>query len=266
MASDVTVHMIVKNEENWVWFAIQSVLPWVKKIIIYDTGSTDATVDIIRTIESEKIVFEKRGQVTPKTLVDLRNEQIANTATRWFLLVDGDEIWTNKSSTELQTLLHKPSQNLSAVVTPTIVPVGDIYHRMAESTGKYQLLDKVGNFNIRAYRRRNGYSWEGIYPFESYADTLGKPVQQKPEELSLMQNPYWHMTHMRRSQLDMHRKRKLEIGKPNMVDVPEIFLITRPSIVPSPWQYFNTHEQMTALVLTPLLKLKRLLVGNKKAL
>jgi len=40
---NITAQMVVKNEENFVWFAIKSVLPYVKKFLITDTGSTDNT-------------------------------------------------------------------------------------------------------------------------------------------------------------------------------------------------------------------------------
>jgi len=40
MKDAITAHMIVKNEEQWVWYALQSILPYVDKVIVYDTGST----------------------------------------------------------------------------------------------------------------------------------------------------------------------------------------------------------------------------------
>ena len=97
----ITVHMVVKNEEQWVWFAVNSVLNFVDRIIIYDTGSTDRTLEILKSIKSSKIEFEEKGSVTPEKLVDLRNEQIKNTKTDWFMLLDGDEVWSEKSLTLL---------------------------------------------------------------------------------------------------------------------------------------------------------------------
>ena len=51
----LTVHCVVKNEEKWIWFAIESIRDIAKEIIIYDTGSTDNTVEIIKTIKDKKI-------------------------------------------------------------------------------------------------------------------------------------------------------------------------------------------------------------------
>ena len=48
--------MIVKNEDQWVFYAINSVLPYVDELIITDTGSTDHTLELIRSIHSPKII------------------------------------------------------------------------------------------------------------------------------------------------------------------------------------------------------------------
>ena len=51
----IWANCLIKNEERWVWYALQSVLPYVDKILVWDTGSTDNTVEIIKTIKSNKI-------------------------------------------------------------------------------------------------------------------------------------------------------------------------------------------------------------------
>jgi glycosyltransferase involved in cell wall biosynthesis len=56
MISGITVHMVVKNEDQWIWYSIQSVLQYVDKILITDTGSTDHTVEIIKSIKSPKLI------------------------------------------------------------------------------------------------------------------------------------------------------------------------------------------------------------------
>jgi len=51
----IVVHCLVKNEENFIWYAINSVLPFVDKIMIWDNDSTDKTIEIIKSIHSPKI-------------------------------------------------------------------------------------------------------------------------------------------------------------------------------------------------------------------
>ena len=50
---------LVKNEERFLWYAINSILPFVDKIMIWDTGSTDKTVEILKLITSPKISFKE---------------------------------------------------------------------------------------------------------------------------------------------------------------------------------------------------------------
>ena len=47
----IWVNTIVHNEENFIWFAVMSVIDYVDKVLIYDTGSTDKTVEIIKEIQ-----------------------------------------------------------------------------------------------------------------------------------------------------------------------------------------------------------------------
>ena len=46
----IWANTIVHNEENFIWFAIMSVIDWVDKMLVWDTGSTDKTVEIIEEI------------------------------------------------------------------------------------------------------------------------------------------------------------------------------------------------------------------------
>lgn len=44
MKNTITAHVMVKNEEFFIFEAIRSVIEHVDKMIIFDTGSTDGTV------------------------------------------------------------------------------------------------------------------------------------------------------------------------------------------------------------------------------
>ncbi|KKR11163.1 MAG: Glycosyl transferase family 2 [Candidatus Woesebacteria bacterium GW2011_GWA1_39_21b] len=62
----IWAHTLVRNEERYIWFSVMSVINYVDKILIWDTGSTDNTVSIIREIKKkypEKIDFKKVGKV-----------------------------------------------------------------------------------------------------------------------------------------------------------------------------------------------------------
>lgn len=254
--SDITVHMIVKNEEQWIWYAIASVINLVDEIFIYDTGSGDKTVEIIKTFHSAKIIFEKKGDVTASELISLRNEQLKKTKTLWFMLVDGDEVWTKIGITEFINEIKKARKEINGIVVKAEIPLGDLQHYQVENAGKYEILGKKGHYNIRGYRVKKNYRWQGIYPLEAYVDENRIPIQQKNSELTLLKNSYWHMTHMYRSRVD-NAKRKFEIGKHKKYQLPEVFFINHPEIVPSPWISYSTLEKVKAVIRTPFVQIKR---------
>ena len=255
--TNLTAHTIVRNEEQWIWYAIQSVLEYVEQIIIFDTGSTDDTIKIIKSIHSPKIKLLEKGTVTPERLVALRNEQLQMTKTDWFLLLDGDEVWPEPTIKELVRVIPETQNHLSAIAVKAMVPVGDLFHYQSESAGRYEILGRRGHFNIRGYRIKEGYKWEGIYPLEAYADTNHIPVQKKNDELVLLKNAYWHLTHLVRSSRRRDQKYKYEIGKKINDKLPEVFFKTRQAIVPSPWISFSGYERIKAIFLTPLREIKR---------
>ena len=77
--TSITAHMLVKNEERWIWFAVQSVLPAVDGVLVVDTGSSDRTLDILKTIRANKLVVEEREAGSREELVNLRNEMLQRT-------------------------------------------------------------------------------------------------------------------------------------------------------------------------------------------
>ena len=111
MKSNLTIHCVVKNEERWIWYALKSILDIADEILIFDTGSTDKTVEIIKTIKSRKIIFEEKGKVDAKGLTQLRREQLVMTKTEWFLILDGDEIWPERTKKELAANLKSVTKS-----------------------------------------------------------------------------------------------------------------------------------------------------------
>lgn len=256
---NITSHMIVKNEERWVWYSIKSVIDHVESMIIYDTGSTDETVSIIKSIPSKKIILKQFPSVTAERMVELRNQQIQETKTNWFMLVDGDEVWPNRSIVELTKVVRKYNRSHIGIVVQANVPVGDLYHLLDERAGNYSLMGMTGHYNLRGYKIVEGMKWIGSFPLEAYVDKKGKVIQDMDESLVLLKHKYWHLTHMRRSSLDHHGKRKVEVGNKHGFRLPEVFFMDRPAIVPSPWSTFTMKEEMFAKLVTPLVKMKRLL-------
>ncbi len=210
-----TVHVLVRNEDQFIKYALDSVLPYVTDRIIYDTGSTDRTPELLKPWG-----FEEKGIQDPKSYVNLRNEMISKTKTDWFLLLDGDEIW-NKTQLEnyLKFTLAQP-ENIKATFLRTRNCVGDIYHYRDLTSGRYEIAGLTGHLNIRAYRKN--LTWEGEYPLEKCVDSTDK------NSLAFFDGYYWHMTHLKRSSSEDgvigFRRKVFDLGiKADESELPEVF-------------------------------------------
>lgn len=274
MAKTITVHTIVRNEEKWIWYALMSVKDYVDKILVYDTRSSDKTVEIIQTITDPKIIFEEKGQVDGRGLVKLRAEQLERTETDWFLLVDGDEIWLQKTIVELKKAIEMASDQIYGIVVRAWNLIGDIYHYHPESENyhwPFAAKNYLGWANLRAIRRDiPGLKISGNYPLEAYLDKTGTPIQNYGKaRLLFLKERYFHTSYLPRSNFSndlktLNRKLKFELGKkfPENFSYPEVFYQKRPSIVPSPWRKQNKLFWLISAIQTPFRKWRRKLLES----
>lgn len=239
----ITVHTIVKNEDRWIWYALMSVVDYVDKILIYDTGSTDKTLSVIKTIASPKIILESKPATTRQDLVKLRQEQLDRTRTPWFMLLDGDEIWPQGNLQKLLVAAANADENILAFFNRTRNCVGDMYHYLPESTGRYHIKGITGHLNIRLIRKVPGLKVVGEYPLEAYTFN-GQPLQNLEDRLQFIDAWYLHTTHLPRSTqksantqvIDRLKKRKFwrPSLKMHQSELPEVLWQPRPSLVPPP--------------------------------
>lgn len=257
---------LVLNEENWVWDALISVIDYLDKILVWDTGSTDKTVQIIKSIKSPKIFFRQYGSVTPETFVNARQEMLEVTQADWLFLIDGDEIWTKKGITEVVKAIQKKGDEIESIVVRTINFVGDIHHFQEEEAGRYEIAGKKGHYNLRAMNLKiSGLHADLPYGQQGYFDDEGKPIQQRdPKKILFLPVSYFHATHLPRSSRDTEvslraKKRKYELGipLPKGTKYPEAFHLPRPEIVPDPWIKMSRGEWMRGAIQTPLKKIRR---------
>lgn len=275
MKKTVWGNTIVKNEERFIWFALMSIINYVDQILIWDTGSSDKTVEIIKEVKKrnkDKIVFKEVGEVDESSFTKLRQKMLDETKSDWFFILDGDEVWWKDSINRVTETIQKRGDELDLIVTPYISVVGDIYHYQEELAGKYKLAGKKGHLNVRAINRKiPGLHVDKPYGQEGYFDQLGKKVQDRDSgRVIFLDNPYLHFSNIKRSNfkngdnLVMQRKRKIryEIGLKFDKDFkyPEVFYGNLPAIVPSPWVNISTIFKLRAEIETPLRKLKRRLV------
>lgn len=259
----IWANTIVNNEENFIWFAVMSVLDFVDKVLIWDTGSTDRTVEIInriKKIKGKKIEFKEVGTVDSKGFTKLRQAQLEASNCDWILILDGDEIWWDKSIKKVIQKINKEGSEIDGIVVPMIVPVGDIYHIQQEAAGKYKLLGRQGHYSLRAINRKiPGLYVDWPYGKEGYFDKDNTLIQER-EGMIFLDAPYLHVTHLKRSASErMQNKFKHELDSeiPEGFKYPEVLYKDFPEIIPSPWNKISGTSAIKAKILTPLRKFKR---------
>lgn len=234
MAS-LTAHCLVKNEDRFIAYAINSVINFVEQVLVFDTGSTDDTVKIIKNLQNiypDKIIFEEKGECDKKRHSQLRQEMLERTRTDWFMVLDGDEVWSKKAMQEAVDIMGG-SADTECLIAPFNLCVGDIYH--TSRRGQYVLNNIKSHATPRFFRKIAGIHWDGEYNYDAVVDAQGIKIFEK-DSVIWLKNKFWHLTHLIRSSAGGNefssgsaRKNKLRltyflIGKKINTPVPEVFL------------------------------------------
>ena len=264
----IWAHCLVKNEENFIWYALNSIISWVDGVIVWDTGSTDKTVQIIKEVQKTnplKIKFREYGPVTPEEHTKARQEMLEGGKGNWILILDGDEVWWEESIRKLMITIREGKGEFDSLTVRTINPVGDIYHYQEESAGQYEIAGKKGHFNLRAFSKDiPGLHLGGVYPREAYFDEKKCPIQER-DGVKFLDVSYFHLTNLVRSRkggvVGRNRKIKYEFGIPFPRDFyyPEVFFKGRPNFVPSPWKRLRGVRWIFSAIETPPKRLKRII-------
>lgn len=263
---NIWAHTIVYNEENFIYFAIKSVIDFVDKILVYDTGSTDKTVKIIKQLNldyPQKIIFKEKGKVDKFELTKLRQEMINESKCDWFIILDGDEIWPEQSIKSLIKTINEKGDHIDAIYVPFINLVGDIYHYQDSSVGNYKIQDKKGFFTIRAINKYiPGLHLDRPYPNEGFFDKENVLLQDKEKDkLIFLDAPFLHCTHLKRTTKEQQKnKYKYELGKKFKKDFvyPKTFFENPPKYVSPIWQKAGAHYLLWSYLLYPMKLLRRM--------
>lgn len=256
----IWAHCLVYNEENYLWFAVESVIEHVDKVLLWDTGSTDNTNLIIKDLESkykDKILYKQIGGVDKIHYPQIRQEMLDETKSDWVLILDGDEVWPESSIKNAVSLL---GNKIEAVVVPFYNLVGDIYHHQDTSFGRYELMGRKGFLTIRFINTKiKGLHVKNPYGKEGYFDADNRPIQESAE-LKYVEAPFFHMTHLERSSKGQKiNKIKYFIGQKisDNMQLPEVFFKDRPSFVKDPLKSRGIGYILRSLVNLPREKVSK---------
>ncbi|OGG16295.1 hypothetical protein A3D77_02445 [Candidatus Gottesmanbacteria bacterium RIFCSPHIGHO2_02_FULL_39_11] len=269
--NQLTVHMMVKNEDRFIWYSISSVLPYADRIFIADTGSTDNTIKIIKSFNSKKIEFYEREVRDVIDIARIREEQVDKTTTDWFWVVDGDEIYPSFLCEEIKNVITTKGETLEGIVVGRYDLLGDIYHFQNPDVGPYHLFGKKGHIVVRLINKKNinGIRVSGSYPYEGYYDKSGREIiHHSPHLFYFTTGKLWHAMYLKRSssganiQTTFHRnKYKIEWGRsfPDTVKIPDIFNQKHPTFVSDVHTKRSTVYTIESAILTPVKMVKRMI-------
>ena len=98
----ITAIILTKNEELNIERCIKSVSPFVNRIVVVDSGSTDKTLEIAKTLGADIYVHEPFVHYAKQFNWAIDNTDIK---TQWIYRIDADEIVTEELGKEMVGLL-----------------------------------------------------------------------------------------------------------------------------------------------------------------
>lgn len=252
----ITAHLVVKNEDRWLWFTIKSVIDFVDYLYVIDTGSIDRTQKIINLFATDpryqkKIRFEIFKLKSSSDMHIVRQYLLSVTKTDWVMLIDGDEIFYKKSMEEIRSIITK---KYNYVISRFENCIGSVYLRQNFERGNYNLLGHKGNLTLKLFKLSNlNLTWAGNYEkegeglFHLETNEAIKPIEN---DSYLLDTPYLHTSYTKRSSLFLgdllikyRWKKYIEdfdfkvTG--NKINFPEVFYSIRPNMIRDPFsEYF----------------------------
>ncbi|OJW75082.1 glycosyltransferase family 2 protein [Spirosoma sp. 48-14] len=146
---DLTIAIPVKNEEKNLPKCLEAIgKDLAKRIVVIDSGSTDATVNIAKAFGTEVIEFNWNGKFPKKRNWFLQNH---TPDTKWVMFLDADEFLTDAFKTELREKLQQNNDIKGYWLRYTIYFLGQInkggyfLHKLAlfqVGVGEYERVDE----------------------------------------------------------------------------------------------------------------------------
>lgn len=162
---NISVCMIVRNEETVLKKSLPSIVAHVPELIIIDTGSIDST---------KKIAYEFTDKVYDYTwnnnFAAARNFSLEKATNDWILVLDADEIVTSFAGGQLQSALSQKQDFVGRIKIVNIT---------ADSTGESRYTERVSRLFNREY-----FHYEGTI-HEQIVSRNASPFERVPAEITV---------------------------------------------------------------------------------
>ncbi len=237
----ISANVLVENEENFLWFAVTSVIAYVDEVLIYNAGSVDYTRRVISELVTkfpDKIIVKHLPKLTKEEYPAVRQEMLEKSSGDWIFILDGDEVWWESSIAELTKQIHDNGNSLDSIVSYFTNCIGDLFHFQDEKKQNYIIDGKKGALTIRAFSKHlpglhvdREYGREGFFSEQTLIQDLSSE-----RRMHLVNTAFLHMTHLSRSDVGS-KKMKSEVGHAFPLDYyyPEALFKERPSFVSYPF-------------------------------
>ncbi len=120
---DLSLCMIVRNEERWLANCLASASPAVDEIVVADTGSTDATLAIARSFGAKTCSIAWKDD-----FAKARNESLRQVNGRWVLYLDADERLAPSSVAGIKALVSKADPCYVSALVHNLAADGSMAH------------------------------------------------------------------------------------------------------------------------------------------
>lgn len=146
MSNEISLCMIVKNEEKYLAKCLNSVKDIVDEIVIVDTGSKDKTVKIAETFGAKIYYFQWTNNFS-----EARNESLKYATKDWILIMDADDEFCIEDKDKFKELINNLSDENSLYYFETLNYCGNFVDSNNISI----------NLNPRLFKNNHGFYYKG---------------------------------------------------------------------------------------------------------
>ncbi len=206
--------MIVRDEQEMLPRCLASVADTVDEIVIVDTGSTDATVEIARSFGARVLFHEWTG-----SFAQARNVSFDAAEGDWLLCLDADEVLVEEDAPLLRSLTGRTWREA-------------FYLSETNYTGDLEDGTAVTHNALRVFRNRPEYRFEGRL-HEQIAHCLPGYLPERVEASGVRIEHYGYLGAVRDSR--EKSRRNIELLRLQQAESP-----------PTPFLYYNLGSEYAA--------------------
>jgi GT2 family glycosyltransferase/tetratricopeptide (TPR) repeat protein len=189
----VSLCMIVRDSARTIGDCLSSIRPWVDEMIVVDTGSTDNTREIVRSLGAKVFEFPWCD-----SFATARNESLRHATGDWLFWMDADDTIGEVNGRKLRELIDQPSPTAMGYVMQVHCPPDTVvdHVKIFRNLPELRFTGRIHEQILPAIRRLGGdVQWTDIFVTHSGSDVTpaGKARKQKRDwrllEMELADDP-----------------------------------------------------------------------------